>query len=168
MATSQQRRFRFEGMAVAFVVVGLVVLLANSCFALDPQQSLGRYRLVCWDEDQGLPENYTSNISQTKDGFIWLAYDHGLIRFDGRNFATGEQLHTNIEAPGKVFGLVPGPGGELWIGSYKALYCRLANGEFQRFDGKDGLPDDYLNVLCLDREGTKRGIRERSGSDVSK
>ena len=154
MATSQQKRSRFEGTAAIFAVVGLVLLLGNDCFALDPRQSLGRCRLVCWDEDQGLPENYTSNIAQTKDGFIWLAYDHGLIRFDGRNFATGEDLRTNIEPPGKVFGLVPGPTGELWIGSYRALYCRLADGEFQRFDNRNGLPDDYLNTLCLDHEGT--------------
>ena len=154
MATSQQKCFRFEGRSAIFVVLGIVGLLANTCFGLDPHQSLGRFRLVGWDEDQGLPENYTSNIAQTKDGFIWLAYHHGLIRFDGRNFATGEELQANIELPGKVFGLVTGPAGELWIGSYRALYCRLANGDFERFDSKDGLPNDYLSALCLDREGT--------------
>jgi ligand-binding sensor domain-containing protein len=135
-------------------VVLALFLVVSTSLALDPRQSLSRFRLVRWDEDQGLPENYTSNIAQTRDGFMWLAFDHGLIRFDGKNFAAGEGLHANLGLPTKVFGLVPGRSGELWIGSYKALFCRSANGEFKRFDHIDGLPDDYLSALFQDSEGT--------------
>ncbi|MBV9275369.1 MAG: hypothetical protein JO333_15840 [Verrucomicrobia bacterium] len=154
MATTQQRAIRPDDVGRMPVIAAVVLLLTTSGFALDPHASLGQFRLARWDEDQGLPENYTSNIAQTKDGFIWLAFDHGLIRFDGKNFATGQELGTKIEPPGKVFGLVPGQAGELWIGSYRSLYRRSAIGEFQRFDSKDGLPNDYLTALFLDHECT--------------
>ncbi|MDZ7268498.1 MAG: ATP-binding protein [candidate division KSB1 bacterium] len=38
--------------------------------------------------EQGLPTNLTKAIFQDELGFIWIATDAGLVRFDGRNFKT--------------------------------------------------------------------------------
>ncbi|MBV8585632.1 MAG: hypothetical protein JO308_05040, partial [Verrucomicrobia bacterium] len=138
---------------VLSAVVFLISLVSNS-LALDPAQPLGQLRLVRWDEDQGLPENLTPRIAQTKDGFLWLGFNHGLIRFDGKNFAVDKEIHANIKLPLDVFALLPTPSGELWIASEGALYCRLTKGEFRRFDTKDGLPNDFFDSLFLDSEGT--------------
>jgi ligand-binding sensor domain-containing protein len=148
---------RFSGLRWLALVLSLassLVGLLSSSFALDPGRSLAQYRSVRWDEEQGLPQNDLATIAQTRDGFIWLEFNHGLIRFDGKNFAVGEEIHANIELPGRVFGLVPGPSGELWFGSYNSVYCRLANGEFKQFDSKDGLPEDSCRAFFLDSEGT--------------
>ena len=58
-----------------------IFVVPSSNFALDPSRSLDQYRLVRWDEDQGLPQNRPDYITQTQDGFIWLgtAGGHGFI-----------------------------------------------------------------------------------------
>jgi ligand-binding sensor domain-containing protein len=136
---------------LALWLAASISLLSNS-FALDPSRSLGQYRLVRWDQDQGLSQNVTAGIAQTEDGFLWLRFEHGLIRFDGKKFAVGKDIHSNIELPLDVYSLLLGSSGELWISSWKALYCRLPNGEFKRFGKKDGVPEDPLTPLFLDKE----------------
>ncbi|MBV8587172.1 MAG: hypothetical protein JO308_12860, partial [Verrucomicrobia bacterium] len=140
--------------ALVLSSIGLLISLVSNSLALDPAQSLGQLRLVRWDEDQGLPENLTPRIAQTKDGFLWLGFNHGLVRFDGKHFAVDKEIHANIKLPADVFALLPTPSGELWIASEGALYCRLTKGEFRRFDTKDGLPNDFFDSLFLDSEGT--------------
>ena len=34
----------------------------------------------------GLPSNYTYCAAQDEDGYLWIASDNGLSRFDGKNF----------------------------------------------------------------------------------
>lgn len=138
--------------ALAFWLMVSIPLLSTT-FALDPGRSLGQYRLVRWDQDQGLPQNVTAGIAQTQDGFLWLRFVHGLIRFDGKKFDVGKDIQANIELPLDVYSLLLGSSGELWISSWKAMYCRLPNGEFKRFGNKDGVPDDPLQPLFLDKEG---------------
>ena len=36
--------------------------------------------------EDGLPSTEVHDIHQTKDGFIWMATDHGLVRYDGTTF----------------------------------------------------------------------------------
>ena len=139
------------------------ISLLSSSFALDPSRLLGQYRLVRWDQDQGLPQNVTAGIAQTRDGFLWLRFVHGLIRFDGKKFAVGKDIHPNIELPLDVYSLLLGSSGELWISSWKAMYCRLPNGNFERFAHEDGVPDDALEPLFLDKEGTLWVGTENSG-----
>ena len=46
------------------------------------------YSVRTWTSDNGLPVNSIRAIAQTPDGFIWLATEEGLVRFDGMNFYT--------------------------------------------------------------------------------
>lgn len=36
--------------------------------------------------DQGLPHNYAYGIQQDRQGYIWVATDAGVCRFDGHRF----------------------------------------------------------------------------------
>src|SRR5438876_10616929 len=61
----------------------LVLLLHGTASALDPSKSLTQYRLDVWKEKAGLPQSVVTDIVQTRDGYIWLATEGGLVRFDG-------------------------------------------------------------------------------------
>jgi signal transduction histidine kinase/ligand-binding sensor domain-containing protein len=39
-----------------------------------------------WQTDDGLPGNTVTGLSQTKDGYLWVATHNGLARFDGVHF----------------------------------------------------------------------------------
>jgi ligand-binding sensor domain-containing protein len=130
-----------------------IFVVPSSNFALDPSRSLDQYRLVRWDEDQGLPQNRPDYITQTQDGFIWLGTAGGLVRFDGKKFATGEEISPDLKQKGRIRGLISGLTGELWFGCEGSLVCRSADGGLKALEGKDGLPNDLCFPLCVDGEG---------------
>jgi serine phosphatase RsbU (regulator of sigma subunit)/ligand-binding sensor domain-containing protein len=44
------------------------------------------YQLISYQTDQGLPNNIVKGIVQDGTGFIWIATDGGISRYDGKNF----------------------------------------------------------------------------------
>jgi len=48
--------------------------------------SAQHYTSQWYGMDQGLPQNSVKDITKDKYGFIWLATDNGIIRFDGNSF----------------------------------------------------------------------------------
>src|SRR5262245_14442997 len=42
-------------------------------------------RFDTWTTENGLPQNSINDILQTRDGYLWLATNGGLVRFDGRS-----------------------------------------------------------------------------------
>ncbi len=39
-----------------------------------------------WDTRSGLPEETIYSVTQTADGYLWLANANGLVRYDGSSF----------------------------------------------------------------------------------
>jgi ligand-binding sensor domain-containing protein/signal transduction histidine kinase len=64
-----------------------LVLAPLSTRALDPDKSVFQFNCQNWTRQSGLPADKISAITQTKDGFIWLGTQNGLLRFDGIEFA---------------------------------------------------------------------------------
>ncbi|WP_177194280.1 ATP-binding protein [Dyadobacter sp. SG02] len=46
--------------------------------------------------ENGLPQNSVKSISSDAEGFIWLATEDGLVRFDGRNFKVFNSTNLNV------------------------------------------------------------------------
>ena len=44
-----------------------------------------------WKVEDGLPQNIIRGISQTPDGYLWIATLDGLVRFDGVRFSSFDQ-----------------------------------------------------------------------------
>src|SRR5258708_2869068 len=65
------------------VAAGLMPFsLWSSCAGLLPTQ----YVIDSWGAQDGLPEERIVSITQTPDGYLWLATLDGMVRFDGRSF----------------------------------------------------------------------------------
>jgi ligand-binding sensor domain-containing protein/serine phosphatase RsbU (regulator of sigma subunit) len=45
-----------------------------------------QYKIQTYQMEDGLPSNFVKEINQDEHGFIWIATDNGLSRFDGKNF----------------------------------------------------------------------------------
>ena len=67
---------------------GLFLLIPRSLFALDPARTVFQYNCQSWSRQNGLPAEGINAIAQTKDGFLWLGTQKGLVRFDGIEFKT--------------------------------------------------------------------------------
>jgi len=71
-----------------WLLLGLGIFLFGSrLFALDPSRTIFQYNLQSWTRQNGLPFNRIRSITQTPDGFLWIATQNGLVRFDGTDFA---------------------------------------------------------------------------------
>src|SRR5882724_504782 len=69
-------------------MLSLFLFAPISGFALDPNKDIYQYNCRTWLQQHGLPANGINAITQTKDGYIWLAANSGLVRFDGITFTS--------------------------------------------------------------------------------
>jgi len=66
----------------------IALLLAGPLLALGPSRQPWHYGYSQWQDRDGLPQNTVQAIAQTKDGYLWLGTEGGLVRFNGRAFRT--------------------------------------------------------------------------------
>ena len=111
-----------------------------------------QYGYEVWNVDNGMPENEIRGITQTPDGYLWLATFNGLARFDGVHLTV-----FNRETPGLLsnqFGtMLQGRGGDLWLDSVDRGLVRYHNGVFRFYGRQDGVPADIVNGLTGDNHG---------------
>lgn len=92
--------------------------------------------------DEGLPSNELYDVHEDARGYVWMASDQGVIRFDGLEFdsyTTQDGLSTNT-----VFSVKPDHRGWLWM--------RGIDGSLTVSNGKDFWPFPYNDQLreCLE------------------
>ncbi len=105
-----------------------------------------------WREGEGLPQSRIRAIVQTRDGYLWLGTDSGLVRFNGSSF-TAFTVDTGSLRDNEVWSIQEDDEGGLWIGTYGGGLTLLKDGKFNTFTTADGLPDDVISELDKDRDG---------------
>ena len=137
-------RTRIACAALTTAIVGHGVPAA----ALDTSRDVNQYGHSKWTlRDGGLP-GYPRSIAQTRDGFLWLATDFGLQRFDGIRFTSWEPP-AGSSLPGVVLRLLATRDGSLWIGMDQGL-ARWNHGVLSTYRELDG---EYVYALAEDRDG---------------
>ncbi|MGD0893219.1 MAG: two-component regulator propeller domain-containing protein [Terracidiphilus sp.] len=143
----------FRTAAIVAMVLGCVL----TATALDPSTALKNYGRQAWGMENGLPQNTVQALAQTKDGFVWLGTEVGLVRFDGNGF----QVFDRNTKPGEGGPALPGndvrcllaaKDGALWIGTSEGL-ARWKDGVVTAFTTKDGLPGNDIERVLETREG---------------
>jgi diguanylate cyclase (GGDEF)-like protein len=124
----------------ALVLVIVLAGLTTSAFALDPRKAMSQYVHNAWGTNEGLPQDSVNAIVQTADGYVWIATQEGLARFDGVRFTVFDSTNTRGAVGNFVYSLLADGDGSLWIGSGGVL-LRYRGGTFERFDERNGLAD---------------------------
>ncbi len=128
--------------------MGLLLLLLSqlamrpAARALDPQRSLDHFGHQAWRTDSGLPQNTVHAILQTRDGYLWLGTDGGLVRFDGIDFVTFDAENTPQFKSDTVNDLLQDESGMLWI-STAAGVAALPRRRLHRLHHRPGLARRY-------------------------
>jgi signal transduction histidine kinase/ligand-binding sensor domain-containing protein len=155
-----------------FAASALLVGRAWPAAALEPTTSLANYGRQAWAMENGLPQNTVQTLAQTKDGFLWLGTEAGLVRFDGVEFQTYDR-NSNSGLPGPALPgndircLLARADGALWIGTNAGL-ARWNDGAAKTFTTQDGLPGNGVLALEENSDGellvlTDSGAAELSG-----
>ena len=111
-----------------------------------------QYRFDNWSTKDGLPQNTVAAITQTRDGYLWLATYDGLVRFDGVRFTIFDKSKSPGIRSNRFFSLYSDDQGSLWAGTEAGL-TRLMNGEFRTFTTADGLPHNSIAEIQKDDQG---------------
>ena len=107
-----------------------------------------------WQVENGLPQDAVQTITQTKDGYLWLGTEAGLVRFDGVRFKVFNRKNTPELQDSYVRVLFADPDGALWIGTRSRGLTRLLNGKFRTFGVQDGLAHGAITAIVRDGRGT--------------
>lgn len=97
--------------------------------------------------ENGLPESKIVSISQDSTGFIWLAGENGLYRFDGNQFNVYQTTMLNSSPVPfiRINTLFTDSRGKLWVGSNDGLsYFNSATNQFIK------LGEDFIQQRVLD------------------
>jgi ligand-binding sensor domain-containing protein len=73
-------------LARPIVVLFLCVCPPPRASALDPGKRISQYAHSAWLLQGGAFSGAPNAIAQTRDGYLWIATDGGLVRFDGTRF----------------------------------------------------------------------------------
>jgi ligand-binding sensor domain-containing protein/signal transduction histidine kinase len=99
--------------------------------ALDPGRTMSQYMSDQWGIDRGFPGGSVTAITQTRDGYLWIGTNKGLIRFDGFDFRVLRQATPTTFSIGAVQELVVDGKGDLWILLQNTKVLRYHDGKFE-------------------------------------
>src|SRR6266481_1103137 len=146
MATSINRFLRSISLCLCAAMLG------SSAPGLDPHKSPTQFAHTAWTARDGITGPVRA-IAQTPDGYLWLATDAGLYRFDGLRFLLwqpgfGERL------PGpSALSLCAARDGSLWIGFGSGGISQLSHGRLKNYSPAEGAPNGGILSIVEDRNG---------------
>jgi len=152
----------------ALLVVVCLLGCALAVAALEPTTPLASYGRQSWGMENGLPQNTVQALAQTRDGYIWLGTEVGLVRFDGNSFAVFDKNSTPALPGADVRCLLETKDGALWIGTSEGL-ARWKDGTVAAFTTKEGLPGNGILALVELPDGKLKrspAIRNFKGVDL--
>jgi signal transduction histidine kinase/ligand-binding sensor domain-containing protein len=162
-------RLRVRGLMffAAFCAFG-----AGMAFALDPSRTLTQYVHRIWQVQQGLPESSIYSILQSRDGYLWLGTQTGLVRFDGVRFTPLESIYPSAPTNVWIRGIAEDSEGALWFGTNESGVFRELNGSITQYSQKDGLPSDTVQCVVAAPGGdvwvcTVNGLARFSGGKLT-
>ena len=114
----------------------LAALGSGALYGLDPSRTLTQYVHRIWQVQQGLPESSIYSLLQTRDGYLWLGTQTGLVRFDGVRFATLESIYPGAPSNVWIRAAIEDSQGAVWIGTNESGVFRIAGGVVAHFSDR--------------------------------
>jgi len=106
-----------------------------------------------WQTDEGLPDNAVVGVAQTPDGFLWVATQGGLARFDGNQFRDFAPV-TEIGVPsGLLYSMCVDRRGRLWVAKEGGVVVCVDEGRTAAVTLEKGSANARAVTLVEDREG---------------
>jgi ligand-binding sensor domain-containing protein/signal transduction histidine kinase len=139
---------------LAFLSAAMLFLATTlNLRALDPAEQPSNYIIAHWGTEEGLPHNVVRCLFQTRDGYLWIGTQQGLVRFDGLTFTVFNQHNTSALPDNLITCFAETSEGSLWIGTSGGL-ARYKEGRFTEYGLADGLKAETVNALCVAPDGS--------------
>jgi ligand-binding sensor domain-containing protein len=134
--------------------------------------SISAYNIRSWTTNEGLPNNKVLAITQSAQGYIWLATQEGLVRFDGAGFEIFDKKNTPAIPHSEISGLAEDRDSTLWIGTIRGI-VQYRQGKFHPVPVEESVGSFTSRVLATDKQGkcivgTQSGILRVVNGRLSK
>ena len=136
-----------------------IATLSAAAHSQDPN-TLGHQS---WSTENGLPQNSVHQIFQSRDGYIWIATEGGIARFNGIDFKVFNHENTPAFTSDDVCCFAQDSAGSLWIGTADGL-LQYSAGIFRRYSTSDGLPSGRITSIAAGGNGA---LLVLSGNGIS-
>jgi signal transduction histidine kinase/ligand-binding sensor domain-containing protein len=103
-----------------------ILLAALPCAALAPSLRISQYPKRTWQVEDGLPHNYVMSVLPAAGGYLLVATDEGLARFDGVRFTPFDAGHSLSKR--WVLTMMAARSGGLWTGTFDGWLYRTGAG----------------------------------------
>lgn len=123
MATSSPRYLRS--------VAALILATSGLANAQVRELPLAQWQHTMWTGAAGPPVPGSYHLTRSSDGYLWLAAENCLLRFDGMRFTVFDGVTTQVLRPG-----VPGEFSPWWLDRHGAMWIEGPDGT--RLTYKDG------------------------------
>jgi signal transduction histidine kinase/ligand-binding sensor domain-containing protein/CheY-like chemotaxis protein len=143
----------------------LLIHLTSASWSLDPHKSITQYLHTVWRSDDGLPQNSIQALLQTRDGYLWIGTQEGLVRFNGLEFKVFNKATTDAIRHNDIRALYEDRAGALWIGTFGGGIVRYEDGQFKNYSVHHGLSNNSITCILQDQKGnlwvgTNDGLNE--------
>jgi signal transduction histidine kinase/ligand-binding sensor domain-containing protein len=120
---------------IAFLAL---LIVGSRCIADEGEVFFAR----SWQIEDGLPENSVVGAVRTPDGYLWVATQQGLLRFDGVRFREFEEVSEAGRPTAYLEGLMVDGTGRLWVTKNRGVVLCIENGDITSYTVSDAR-DDY-------------------------
>src|SRR3979411_2027341 len=137
--------------------VAAVVLLLGQLevgLALEPAKRLDQYVRATWTVDRGLPQSTVLGLTQTRDGYLWIATQEGFVRFDGQEFVTYDKNSYPQIVSNMGVSIRGAKDGTLYIGTVDGGLVRMRGDQIDVLTEANGLPSNNITILFESRDGS--------------
>jgi len=140
------------------ILIILMQFIWSPVWGLDPDKTVDRYLVDQWQTPEVIPSDTIASISQTPDGYLWLATLTGLVRFDGIKFSIisfVEKKEIDPPETATPLKLFLDESKTLWIGTYDSglFSYHYKTGQFQTFTTADSLSRNSIRCINEDMKG---------------
>ncbi|MDX1440738.1 MAG: two-component regulator propeller domain-containing protein, partial [Rubricoccaceae bacterium] len=114
------------------VVLGCSLLADMEQVAAQPLVS-PLYSIDFFGVEEGLPGQQVYDIEQTSDGYLWVATNAGLARFDGLRFTTFDSTRTGIPTVSRITALYRNRADTLFFATWRGQILSYSAGKFSMY-----------------------------------
>lgn len=124
-----------------------------------------------WSTEEGLPSASVHQVFQSAEGYLWLATEGGVARFDGFTFRNFRHENQPVFTSDDVSAIAQDRSGTLWFGTADGL-IQLRGNVWRHFAEPAGLPSSTILALAAPGDGsllvlTSRGLARERGDVFS-
>ncbi len=134
-------------------LIPIWLLLAGTLWCLDPHKSISQYVHTVWRSEDGLPQNSIQALVQTRDGYLWIGTQEGLVRFNGMEFKVFNKGNTEAILHNDIRKLYQDQDGVLWVGTFGGGLTRFKDGQFKTYTVQNGLSNNTITAILRDHSG---------------